>query len=281
MADVETPQEAVQPDQYLLIGGWAQSRLALQPLQQAFAVDHQVSLMTLEKPEVDLQRQLASAVMNYSGKTMLVAWSLGGLLALRTICAATSLIDASALQPKLKGIGLIACNPCFVGDDDWPGVGRSLFNQFADDLELDPIKMLDRFTKLQCLGDPQYKQVVRTLMPALAESQQWSLSLLKCSLDWLRKWDCRYLLNQQARITFFFGANDRLIPAQLAGVVEKQFTQSKVIFLQSMAHYPHAQAAAMVARILSEPPEQPEQPESQQEQRELQELQEPQEKHSL
>ena len=242
MADREYPL------QIMLAGGWAQPAQALFPLQEQLAELGSVQTLTLDLPETELLSRTAGFINDYQGKTLAVGWSLGGHLLLRALTQETVLPD----QEKLAGIALIACNPCFVGNEEWPGTGETLFSEFEQQLHQNPSVLLFKFMKLQLLGDPQFRTLFGALRPSLKITEHWPSEQLSISLGWLKSWDCRTQLNCFETVLHFFGQLDHINPAQLADVVADAFPQHKVFNLNGMAHYPNTKASAEIVRRIKE-----------------------------
>lgn len=250
--------EPVEPEntggklQIVLIGGWAQSVQALQPLAEQLASLGNVQRIILNRCETHLQGQIAAIIRGFSGQSLLVGWSLGGQLLLRTLSQSTTQIDLNAIKHKLAGKVLIACNPCFIGDSHWPGVGESVFGQFQQELVADPERLLRKFYNLQILGSPDYRLLRQTLAPALQETRKFAADMLIKSLSWLRQWDCRVLVQEHTDGIFYFGKQDRLVPSQLSAELCHKIPAQRVVELQDMAHYPHAAAAMHITRNFQE-----------------------------
>jgi len=238
--------------QIVLVGGWAQSVPALQPLAEQLASLGNVHPVILNRCEACLQSQIASIIRGFSGQSLLVGWSLGGQLLLRTFSRSTTQIDLKAIKHKLAGKVFIASNPFFIGDRQWPGVGEAVFGQFQQELVSDPERLLNKFYNLQLLGSPDYRLLRQALAPALQESRCIAADFLAESLNWLRQWDCRALLQEHTDGVFYFGKQDRLVPRQLIATLSKEIPAQRIIQLQDMAHYPDAGAAMHITRKYQE-----------------------------
>lgn len=235
--------------QVVLIGGWAQPLKTLMPLQRQLAQLGPVHPLILDRPEAALQAEFDERVRQFSGRTLAVGWSLGGQLLIHFSTGETS---SNGVQEKLAGLVCIASNPCFVGDIGWPGVGEQFFEQFEAQLQEDVPRLLTRFFKMQLVGDPHYKTLVKTLQPALTETMDWPVEHLSMSLQWLRSRDCRKRLSGLVTTHFFFGQQDRLVPVEVAALMASKYPQHHVLQLSDMAHYPHSQVAADIVRQLRE-----------------------------
>lgn len=241
---------AVGDIQVLLVGGWAQPEAALLPLQQNLCKLGPVNTLVLDEPEAILLAQLNDIMRQFQGKTLAVGWSLGGQLLLRAMTQDSNPQSFRELRNKLVGLACIACNPFFIGDDGWPGVGDDFFGQFEAGLKTDATRLLQKFFKLQLVGDPQFRARLRALTPALTQVTEWSSRQLGLSLSWLRHWDTRKLLSELNEVIFFLGQQDRLIPPELFDLLVNEYPRQQTIQLSDMAHYPHGDAAAEMVQTI-------------------------------
>ncbi len=100
----------------------------------------------------DLADDLKTALPSGS---MLVGWSLGGMVAL----------SAALNHPDhWSGLVMVASSPRFLQDEDWPyGMPFEFFQQFEDGLVQDIQNTIDRFMMLETQGIPDSRTVLRRL----------------------------------------------------------------------------------------------------------------------
>ncbi len=160
-----------------------------------------------------------------------VGWSLGGLAVLRL---------AELYPQRVAAALLVATNPCFVRQADWDcAVDKSIFKQFASDLDKDQKKTIRRFLALQVKGLADVMTVVRQLQASLESRGMATTQALNTGLEILLKTDLRHVLKDIERpLHWLLGAKDSLVPGQLAEVLEKDFAQKNVTLLPDASHAP-------------------------------------------
>jgi pimeloyl-[acyl-carrier protein] methyl ester esterase len=129
-------------------------------------------------------------------------WSLGGLIALR----AANLNHASALI-------MLCASPRFVKAGHWlHGMEAHVFENFANDLELDYRNTLDRFMMLEAQGSEHQRQALRMLRDAVYAHGEPTPRVLKEGLGLLQNTDlidaCKTLSTPSL---WCAGARDRLV----------------------------------------------------------------------
>lgn len=134
-----------------------------------------------------------------------LGWSLGGTLAALVVAA----------QPeRVRGLVLLACNPCFVRRPDWPwAMEPEVFEAFAAGIATDPAAGLRRFAGLLCQGLDDPRRALKTLRENLETRPVPDPRALVPALEWLRRLDARPAL---ARLTcpvlLLGGERDALVP---------------------------------------------------------------------
>ena len=160
-----------------------------------------------------------------------VGWSLGGLAVLRL---------AELYPQRVASALLVATNPCFVSQADWPcAVEAKVFDQFASDLKENQQKTIRRFLALQVKGLPDVKFVVRQLQQSMQSRGQASTQALVFALDILLETDLRQTLKTiDCPLHWLLGAKDALVPGELAQVLRQQYEQQNVVLLPQASHAP-------------------------------------------
>lgn len=160
-----------------------------------------------------------------------VGWSLGGLAVLRL---------AELYPQRVAAAMLVATNPCFVSQDGWDcAVDRSVFKQFATDLEKNQQKTIRRFLALQVKGIDDVMHVVRQLQQSIQSRGMASTQALSTGLGILLETDLRQTLKGIDRpLRWLLGAKDSLVPAELAIALNKEYAQQDVIVHPDASHAP-------------------------------------------
>jgi len=174
-----------------------------------------------------------------------VGWSLGGLAVLRL---------AELYPQRVAAALLIATNPCFVCQENWPSaVDESVFKQFASDLDKNQKKTIRRFLALQVKGLRDAMAVVRQLQHSIESRGQASRQALDAGLDILLNTDLRQSLkNIDSPLHWLLGAKDALVPRALADVLQKDFAQKNVTLLPQAGHAPFiSEQALFIAQLVT------------------------------
>jgi pimeloyl-[acyl-carrier protein] methyl ester esterase len=174
-----------------------------------------------------------------------VGWSLGGLAVLRL---------AELYPERVAAAMLVATNPCFVSQDGWDcAVDRSVFEQFATDLENNQQKTIRRFLALQVKGVDDVMHVVRQLQQSIQRRGMASTQALSTGLDILLETDLRQTLKGiDCPLHWLLGAKDSLVPAELAVALSGEYAQQDVIVHPDASHAPFiSQPEFFVAQLVS------------------------------
>jgi pimeloyl-[acyl-carrier protein] methyl ester esterase len=173
-----------------------------------------------------------------------VGWSLGGLAVLRL---------AELYPQRVAAAMLVATNPCFVSQPDWRcAVDESVFKQFASDLNKNQKKTIRRFLALQVKGLADVMNVVRQLQQSIESRGQASIQALNSGLEILLNTDLRQSLKSiDCPLHWMLGAKDSLVPAELAQVLLKDFSQDNVSLQPEASHAPFiSEPEIFVAQLL-------------------------------
>lgn len=162
---------------------------------------------------------------------MWVGWSLGGLAVLRL---------AELYPQRVASAILVATNPCFVQQSNWPcAVGQSVFDKFAEDLSHDQDKTIRRFLALQVKGLPDAISTVKKLQKSISAHGQASPHALSTGLDILLETDMRSALASiNAPLSWYLGARDGLVPATLSSYLQREHQQGDVVLHEQASHAP-------------------------------------------
>jgi pimeloyl-[acyl-carrier protein] methyl ester esterase len=157
----------------------------------------------------------------------LLGWSLGGMVAL----------DITArYSNRVKGVILMAANPCFVATESWAGMPVETFNAFAEQLHVNPNATLQRFLSLQLQGSSTFLKDVKA---RFALKSAPTLSDLETSLALLKTSDLRPVLaNLNCPIAVILSYNDALIPVCCGEQMQSLQPNLQLTIFKNATHIP-------------------------------------------
>ena len=231
----------------VLIAGWSCRSDIFEWLWPGLAQHFVVYSADADQLPADINQwadELAASLQQQLGRpALLIGWSLGGNLALAL---------AARHPQQVAGLCLMASNPCFVADDDWPGIAAAQLAAFQQGIAADSDKTLRRFDLLQSQGDVAQAPLRRALADYRARQRDWTAADLQQGLALLASVDQRAQLASLAMpVLCCLGRHDRLVPAALADALAAQSPQVRVELLEDSAHLPFlSQPDACFAALL-------------------------------
>lgn len=222
----------------VLIHGWGMSSAVFRHWLPQLRQRTNVTLLDLpgcgrspKQPEVTVEALVEQIAAIVPERIVLAGWSLGGQLA--TLFAARH-------PQRCAALFLIASNPKFIADGDWPGLAPEMFAAFEAELERDPAALHRRFLGLLAHGDRRARPLLKWLREHAVLSD---LSALRQGLRWLAELDTRPQLAELALpVVHLLGAGDALVPAALAPVASTQLPNQYFIELDGLGHLPFVSA---------------------------------------
>lgn len=167
----------------------------------------------------------------------LLGWSLGATVALQMAALAPDRVDH---------LLLLAGNPRFTGDADWPGVKPALLQDFAAQLQADTQQTLLRFLALQVNGLADGKVLLKRLKAAIVSAPAAEQAALQAGLTILLQADLRPELGGlRCPVTVLQGDIDTLIPKETAPAMQTILPTLRVERFARAGHVPflsHADA---------------------------------------
>ena len=210
-----------------VIGGWGVSPELLRPWVESlesFADTHIVDIPDLQAGQIlgapqRSERLLAAAPEG----SYWLGWSLGGAIALDLASQAASAVN---------GVIMLATNPCFVAQADWPGMASETFASFVHSYREAPAKTLQRFASLQVAGSREPRSQLRDLKASLLEPQPVLAELLD-----LLAVDRRGLLaGLEVPLLSLLADSDALVPAELFVALKAQTPSVDVYQVEGASH---------------------------------------------
>lgn len=182
-----------------------------------------------EPVEADLDRWAEAALESAPPRAAWLAWSLGGMVALR----------AAALSPqRITRLVLVCTTPRFVSSDDWkPAVDEDTLVGFAQELCSDHAGTVKRFLSLQVQGDEAAREALRALRGVLDQVPE--PSDLGSGLELLRSVDLRGEVEDvQQPALVITGERDRLTPAAAGRWLAEHLPRARHEQIAGAAHAP-------------------------------------------
>lgn len=233
----------------VLLHGWGTHPVIWEPLLDFFPEARALPLpgyagsaqaFTLEQMAEQTAAQLQAG-------SLLVGWSLGGLLAARI---------AQAWPEKVSGLILIAATPCFVSRADWPhGIAAEVFEQFAASLAQDYPGTIRRFLSLQAQGAGDMREVLAQLRRRLLEQPRPAPGVLEAGLAILQDSDLRATLpTLRQPLTLIHGTGDKLAPIAAARWLADAMPGAALHEIPGAGHAPFLSHARQVADLMGRAP---------------------------
>ncbi|MCF6209425.1 MAG: pimeloyl-ACP methyl ester esterase BioH [Gammaproteobacteria bacterium] len=163
--------------------------------------------------------------------SILVGWSLGGLLALQV---------ALDFPRRIKALVLVASSPRFVRAGDWPdAMDGDVLRGFANELQSDFTKTIKRFLAIQVLGSEHAREELRWLRERVFAHGEPDRKALASGLDILMTADFRDRLPQlQCPTLLMSGERDTLFPVQAARRTQALLADAALHVIQGAGHAP-------------------------------------------
>lgn len=168
--------------------------------------------------------------------TILVGWSLGGLVAQYL---------ASKHHPNLRGLMTVASTPKFQMTDDWYGIKPDVLAMFMSQLEQNHHKTLTRFLAIQMMGVANAKTLIKEITNAIDIYPAPNIRALSCGLKILQNADIRENLKDIKIPTLrTYGRLDSLVPYKAISEIHHLQPESRHLILKHASHAPFLTDAA-------------------------------------
>jgi pimeloyl-[acyl-carrier protein] methyl ester esterase len=201
------------PNKLILFPGWGFCPTIMQNLADSLSKHYQTSIADLSEP-FDI---LCSRIPE---NATLLGWSLGGLFSLKI----------ASVMP-IKKVILTASNPCFIAQNEWPGMDAEFFNNFSNELKENHENALQKFAYMQVQGLPDEKGAYKQLKHFLSK-----ITATPHLLNML-KHDSRPLLSKiQCELQVILGSLDPLVPISLADKIKALKPEAHISILEDAGH---------------------------------------------
>ncbi|WP_125784438.1 pimeloyl-ACP methyl ester esterase BioH [Pseudoalteromonas rubra] len=175
----------------------------------------------------DLADEIARDLSEHS---VLVGWSLGGLVAINL---------AHRYPDKVAKLVLVAANPCFVESPEWPGIKPKVLAGFKQALADDSAKTIERFLAIQAMGSEHARDDIKQLRKLLGQLPAAHPEALSLGLDALQSCDYRAYFGALSQPVFgLFGRLDALVPSEVIERMAVLNPQFKAFTFAKASHAP-------------------------------------------
>lgn len=182
------------------------------------------SLLSFDEQVLTLKSQIPQGAH-------LIAWSLGGLYALKL----------NSLFPKwLDKITLICSTPSFAQRKGFNhALNSEVLSQFGEQLSKNRDKTIERFLLLQLHGENNAIRIAKKLKSQISEYSKPSEEVLNFGLECLLNLDFRQELGDtRVPIQFILGENDKLVPISVRKDLISYSSQVSVEVIEKSGHLP-------------------------------------------
>jgi len=175
-----------------------------------------------------------------SNKILLLGWSLGGLIAMDYLNHYGLDKKSNNEAKKIEKLILVTSNASFCKKDEWPhAMDEAVLDNFAEQLEQDYKKTVDKFMTLQMFGADDYKQSLKLLKKSMASRPMPSIETLRQGLQILKTVDLRSALKKITQsVLLISGEYDRLMPYQAADDMQQLLSKSEHFMIKGAGHAP-------------------------------------------
>ncbi|WP_105214963.1 pimeloyl-ACP methyl ester esterase BioH [Pseudoalteromonas sp. T1lg22] len=174
-----------------------------------------------------MAKQLAEQLQDGS---ILVGWSLGGLVALYL---------AHFYPHKVSKVILVASTPFFSHSSNWPGIKNAVLEQFNQQLVENSNKTIERFLAIQAMGSESARQDIKQLKALIQQAPSTSEQVLKQGLEILEYQDLRQeFAHLKQPIGAIFGRLDALVPYKVIEQMQRLRPHLDIEVLDKASHAP-------------------------------------------
>lgn len=221
----------------VLVHGWSMHSGVWRDFAEQLALHYQVTCVDLpghghSKPIdeftlAQVSKQLAQVIPD---SACWLGWSLG----------AEVVLDFSERFPeKVDGLVLLAGNPCFVAQKNWPGMTESEFSSFVRQIKMDARVGLMRFLSLVGQGSDEFRRVSKLLKAAAQQFDIPDRKTMLAGLEILQQEDLRQILaKSQKPVMAILADNDVLVPVAVGKAMQQINSNVQVVIIKNSAHVP-------------------------------------------
>lgn len=228
----------------VLLPGWGMHSEMWGPFAQQLASHYALTCIAQLPAEATLEAMGERILYSLDEEPFyLLGWSLGASVALHL---------AARYPSRVEGVILMASNPCFLANEQWPGMDATTFHAFCAQIAQNAPVTLQRFFALQCQGIEKKSEVLDTVKARFALADGPSLTALMEGLALLEKRDMREeLAGITCPVAAILSCDDALIPAAVGEAMQLLQPALQLHFIEKAGHLPFVVEPEACVNILS------------------------------
>lgn len=228
----------------IFLNGWSASVALLGELPERLSEKHELIVLdhVYQYSPEEMRRKIEALL---SDETVLLGWSLGGMLAMQM------LIAQSSFSAKLRALIVLQAPPCFINKADWSyGIAESAFEELEVVLASCNGQKLSRiFTHLMVAGSTEPSEERRRIKLHYSAETLPAWPVLEQGLRYLKELDLRRALSQlQLPVYGLYGANDALIKPEGMSFLGEHCPDFHGEVIPDMGHFPYGHFTETVAK---------------------------------
>jgi pimeloyl-[acyl-carrier protein] methyl ester esterase len=236
-------------EEILLLTGWGSTcgvwKFIIPVLSECYQIKcHAPSWLgesTIDASLKDFDDYIEALAATCEKPVYIVAWSLGGLLA----------IALAERYPRLiKKICFVSSVPNFVSkNDEYTGINFDWFQSFVEQFQQQPLQTLKKFLALQVKGDEFAKNTLKELR-VVCPFENYDLAECAVALELLGKLDLKKeLCKLDCETVFIHGMQDAVVNVRSAHHYA-DISESFIHIVEDAGHAPHVSHAEEVLDVI-------------------------------
>ncbi|MHA7002904.1 pimeloyl-ACP methyl ester esterase BioH [Aeromonas schubertii] len=223
----------------VLLHGWGMNSAVWHGVAPLLANHYRLHLVDLpgfgasalpDRVDYSLEWLAEEVVKVLPERTILLGWSLGGLVASQI---------ALTHPQRVQQLITVASSPCFLAREGWPGIAPKVLDGFQQMLKGDFNQTIERFLAIQAMGSEHARDDIRQLRRWLAERPAPSPVALAEGLRLLAEVDLRAAMdNWQGSWLRLYGRLDALVPRAVVPLLDARFPHSSSLVFEKASHAP-------------------------------------------
>lgn len=234
----------------VFIHGWGQSAAVWHAQRALLSGRFEVHAPNLPghggAPELPPGKWGESLLESIPDGSVLVGWSLGGMLAMQL---------AHAYPERIASLVLVGTTPCFRMREDWPhGATDEVFDGFVQGVEQQSARMMSRFFALMLHGDGLARSAYNDMArEAIDRNRPPSSKALRDGLVLLDRLDLRSMVEAISMpCLVMHGEADAVVPAAAGGWLAGHIAGAEFVAFAQCGHAPFLTQAEKFNRELED-----------------------------